>query len=220
MLGRKKVERKLADMLKILWERGFFAEERAFNDIKQELSQELGCNPSSQNLQMALKRARSYLTRKGPRLKYKYIQKYRTKNITLNDKILPDSLIKTLGNDFRTEIIDLKLNFGKSGTCTAFLLRKILEKLIFVAFAKNCLVDRLKDKDGEFVNLSKMLNLATNTKIKGTIFLILKTAKNIAGIKFLGDTAAHNYLVNVDMATIMPVMPFIITAYQELSRKI
>jgi len=47
-----------------------------------------------------------------------------------------------------------------------------------------------------------------------------KTAKEINGIKFLGDASAHNPLINVEMKTIIPQMPFIITAYEELSKKL
>jgi len=52
----------------------------------------------------------------------------------------------------------------------------------------------------------------------GCLFLSPKTAEKIEGIKFLGDTSAHNPLVNVDMETILPQMPFIITAYKELAK--
>ena len=65
-----------------------------------------------------------------------------------------------------------------------------------------------------------MLNLATAHKIVGRPFLMSKTAKEIESIKFLGDTSAHNPIANVSMKTIIPVMPFIITAYTELSKKI
>ncbi len=47
-----------------------------------------------------------------------------------------------------------------------------------------------------------------------------KTAKEIQGIKFLGDTSAHNPLTEVDMKTIIPQMPYIITAYKELAKKL
>ncbi len=129
-------------------------------------------------------------------------------------------IIKFFGKDFETEIADLELNYGNSGTCTAFLLRKILEKLIFLAFAKNGLSDKLKDKDGCFIRLKTMLNLATECKVHGKPFLMPKTAKAIEGIKFLGDTSAHNPITNVKMETIVPQMPFIITAYEELSKKL
>jgi hypothetical protein len=47
-----------------------------------------------------------------------------------------------------------------------------------------------------------------------------KTKREIEGIKFLGDTSAHNSLTNVEMRTIVPQMPFIITAYDELTKKL
>ena len=125
-----------------------------------------------------------------------------------------------MGKDFETELKDITHVYGASGTCTAFLLRKILEKLIFLAFAKNGLSGKLKDKSGDFVGLKTMLNLATQNRLNGKPFLMPKTAKEIDGIKFLGDTSAHNPLINVEMKTIIPQMPFIITAYEELSKKL
>lgn len=114
----------------------------------------------------------------------------------------------------------MKLVYGVSGTCTAFILRKILEKLVFITFAKNGISDKLKDKDGDFIGLKAMLNLCTTNKVNGKPYLMPKTEKEIAGIKFLGDTSAHNPPTNVDMKTIVPQMPFIITAYEELSTKL
>lgn len=130
--------------------------------------------------------------------------------------VFPEKLIKALGREFKTELSDFNLNYEKSGTCTAFLLRKILEKLIFLSFAKNGLADQLKDADGDFLGLKKMLELTTQKKVSGKPFLMPKTKKEIEGIKFLGDTSAHNPLTNVEMRTIIPQMPFIVTAYQEL----
>ena len=40
-----------------------------------------------------------------------------------------------------------------------------------------------------------------------------KPAREIRGIKFLGDASAHNPLIDIDMKTIVPQMPYIITAY-------
>jgi hypothetical protein len=135
-----------------------------------------------------------------------------------SEVVLPEKLIKSLGKTFKTEIDDLNLNYGKSGSCTAFLLRKILEKLLFLVFSKNNLQNKLRDKDGKFITLKLMLDLATKTNINGIPIILPKTAEKIDGIKFLGDTAAHNSLVNVEMKTISTQMPFIITAYQELAK--
>jgi len=68
--------------------------------------------------------------------------------------------------------------------------------------------------------LGTMINIASSEKIRGISFLTPKTAKEIKGIKFLGDAAAHNPLINVDMKTIIPQMPYIITAYEELAKKL
>jgi hypothetical protein len=207
-------------LLKDLWGQGFFSSEKQFQSVKNQLSK-VGSNPSDAALRMALNRAK-FLTQRGTRGDYRYIQKYAAKKIVLTADVLPDELITGLGREFETEIQDLRMNYGQSGTCTAFLLRKILEKLIFLTFAKNGLGSQLEDKTkgGALVGLQTMLNLATAHKVHGKPFLMSKTAKAIEGIKFLGDTSAHNPLVNVSMKTIVPVMPFIITAYSELSKKL
>jgi hypothetical protein len=139
---------------------------------------------------------------------------------SMPEQIFSERLIKTMGKAFETEIKDITFVYGKSGTCTAFLLRKILEKLIFLTFAKNGLSDKLKDNNGDFVGLKTMVNLATANKVQGKPFLMPTTAKEIEGIKFLGDISAHNPLINVEMRTIISQMAFITTAYEELSKKL
>lgn len=151
------------------------------------------------------------------------------RNINKNKKILiieeelfSDKLIRKLKKDFNIEIDDLHHNFGRSGNCTAFLLRKILEKLIYITFSRHGIQTKLEDrtKSGRLVGLEAMINLASSEKIRGIPFLTPKTAKEIKGMKFLGDVAAHNPLTNVDMKTIIPQMPYIITAYEELIKKL
>jgi hypothetical protein len=139
----------------------------------------------------------------------------------VQQELFSDGLLKKLGSNFEIEFRDLQHNFGESGTCTAFLLRKILEKLIHLAFAKQGLVKKLADKTDphRLVGLEAMINLAVSEKPDGVPFLTSKTAKEIQGLKFLGDSAAHNPLANVDMKTILPQMPFIITAFEELAKK-
>jgi len=210
---------KAPQALKYIWEKKFFdKQQRNFQEIKKGIGN-FGCNPSDETLHMALKNAK-FLTRKGAKGAYTYIQKYASKGISLNDDIFPDKLVRDLGKEFETEIKDLNLNYGRSGSCTAFLLRKVLEKLVFLTFAQNGILDQLKNKNGDFVGLKTMLDLCTANKVGGKPYLMSKTAKEIAGIKFLGDTSAHNPLINVDMKTIVPQMPFIITAYEELSTKL
>ncbi len=136
------------------------------------------------------------------------------------EEIFSENLVKTLGKSFEIEMKDVALVYGRSGTCTAFMLRKILEKLIFLTFAKNEIIDKLKDGNGDLVGLKAMLDRCTQNKVNGKPYLMPKTANEIGGIKFLGDVSAHDPLINVDMKTIVPQMPFIITAYEELSTKL
>jgi hypothetical protein len=137
----------------------------------------------------------------------------------ISEQLFSDNLFDKLNSRFSIEISDLHLVFGKSGTCTAFLLRKILEKLIFLAFANNGMESKL-ESNGELMGLKTMIDVATKTKVNGVPFLLPKTGREVSGIKFLGDSSAHNPLVNVDMKTIIPQMPYIITAYEELSYKL
>jgi len=139
----------------------------------------------------------------------------------IEEDLFSERLMKKLKKDFSIEFKDLRDNFGKSGTCTAFLLRKILEKLIYLTFAKNGIETKLEDKTkvGGLVGLETMINIASSEKVRGIPFLTPKTAKEIKGMKFLGDAAAHNPLINIDTKTIVPQMPYIITAFEELSKK-
>jgi hypothetical protein len=139
----------------------------------------------------------------------------------IENQLFSDTILKPLGQNFEIEFQDLHHNFGISGICTAFLLRKILEKLIYLTFAKQGLHLKLtfKGDPNRLVGLEAMINVAVSEKIGGVPFLTPSTARQIQGIKFLGDAAAHNPLANVDMKTILPQMPFIITAFEELAKK-
>ncbi len=213
----------VTDALIILWEEGFFKIHKNFKSVCENLTNR-GNNFPPSSLGRALRQAK-FLTRRGKSGFFEYIQKVNTISREIEkieEDLFSDELIKKLGKDFKYEIEDLKLNFGKSGNCTAFLLRKILEKLIYITFAKHNLVSELEDKSQSrrLIGLSGMINVASLEKIKGIPFLLPKTAKEIQGIKFLGDTSAHNPLTEVDMKTIIPQMPYIITAYKELAKKL
>ncbi len=77
-----------------------------------------------------------------------------------------------------------------------------------------------KARPGGWVGLKDMIETAAREKLNGVPFLVSKTASEIKGIKFLGDTAAHNPLVGVANSTILPQMPYIITAYEELAQRL
>jgi len=140
---------------------------------------------------------------------------------TAGDLFSP-ALMGRLSRDFKDELDELSDNYNKNGNSTAFLLRKILEKLIIIVFSKNSKEHLLEDakRPGGWIGLEKMIDIASKEKLGGIPFLIPSTARKISGIKFLGDTAAHNPLASVDMSAITPQMPYIITAYEELSKRL
>jgi hypothetical protein len=141
------------------------------------------------------------------------------KLIELQQDLFSPELTRKLQKDFGREIEELRDNFGKHGNCTAFLLRKILEKLLIIVFAKNAKEHLLEDaqRPGGWKGLKEMIGIAAREKSGGVPFLTNKTADEMKGVKFLGDTAAHNPKVSVAMSTIIPQMPYMITAYEELA---
>jgi len=206
----------------LLWNRGFFKDGRTLNEVSSEITSQFDNNFGSVEISKALGKA-SFLRCTGKRGSFKYIQKTSPVNKkiqNIEENLFSEELMKKLGKSFETEINDLRWNFNHSGTCTAFLLRKILEKLIFKTFAKNNLSHKLEDSSGRGIGLETMVNIASAEKIAGVPFLIPKTGEKIKGIKFLGDVSAHNPLTNVDVETIIPQMPYIVTAYKELAEKL
>ena len=126
--------------------------------------------------------------------------------------------IRGLGRKFENDHRELCICYGNScGNVTAFLLRKISEKTLFHVFAKHENIDKLKDKQGNFLGLQGMLKVASEEKIDGVPCLTPKTCKKVQGIKFLGDVAAHNFLVDIDIEEIREQLPYILVAIKELS---
>jgi hypothetical protein len=133
---------------------------------------------------------------------------------------LPHELLRKLGSPFSVDLAELHANFGKHGNATAFLLRKILEKLLLIVFGKLGRAPAIEDqrRPGGWRGLQEIVHIAAREKVGGLPILLPKTANEIQGIKILGDAAAHNPLVNVSTTTILPQMPFLITAFEELAR--
>jgi hypothetical protein len=209
------------EALRLLWQEGFFRDWQNQESVAVRMG-ERGQNFQPSTLRMALMRAGHLIHRKQNNL-IEYIQ---TKPAIskavdkIENELFENTLIRKFGKDFEIEIKDLQHNFGISGNCTAFLLRKILEKLIFITFARHGLQAKLEDPSvsGRLVGLETMINTAAREKANGIPLLMSRTAQEIRGVKFLGDASAHNPLTEVDMKTIIPQMPFIITAYKELLR--
>ncbi len=221
----KKTADSAPEALRLLWQEGLFKRWTDQDKIAESLGKR-GNNFPENTLSVALLRAAgAFLVRRKKQdgSGFEYIQKKPaiSKEVdTIEVDLFDEDLIKRLGKSFEREFADLRLNFGKSGNCSAFLLRKILEKLIYISFAKKGLASKLEDASapGRIVGLEAMINTAAREKVDDIPFMMPKTAEEIRGIKFLGDASAHNPLIDVDMKMILPQMPFIIAAYKELAR--
>ena len=146
----------------------------------------------------------------------------RTKVLKIEEELFSSHLERKMKRSFRNELDELRFNFGTNPNCTAFLLRKILEKLIIIVISKHSKKALVEDpsRPGRWIGLAEMIDVAAREKLLGIPFLVPRTAGELKGIKFLGDTSAHNPLASVSNETIIPQMPFIITAYEELAKRL
>lgn len=210
--------------VELLWQDSFFKVGRTLKDVSARITEKWESNFLPPEISNALGNAR-FLIRSGKRGFFLYKQRISAvskKVDRIEDELFSDDLVNKLSKDFKIELDDLHHNFGYSGNCTAFVLRKILEKEIYLTFAKNRILTKLEDNNGKgnLIGLGAMVDTAAREKIGGIPILQPQTAGNIKSIKFLGDVSAHNPLTNVDMETILPQMPFIITAYKELAERL
>ncbi len=151
----------------------------------------------------------------------KFLREKRKRKVPLFGEELFDRLQRHVG----PELMELTSNYeANNPNATAFLLRKILEKLLYFVFSKNRMIDRIK-KDltnpaFRLVGLEDMINIAKNEVVDHNRILLEQTANGVLSAKFLGDMAAHSPTASIDKKMIKIAMPFMLTAYCELVAKI
>ena len=214
------------ELLKMFYNEGFFKEDKGLKDVRNELKNR-GFNFSDQlicgSLMSApfLSRSRKlrgnnkFAQREPPQSKIK-----EEKRDEIN-KVLSELTEKKLGERFQQDIRELNASFTHDcGNSTAFLLRKILEKAIFYVFVQNGNTDSVKGKDGKILGLDALLDLCKREKIKGEFILLPKTVDEIHGLKFLGDSAAHDYLADIELHDLNHQLPIWTMALKQLINKL
>jgi len=191
------------EKIDLFWEEGYFKIKRKTRDVSKKLNK-LGINPTNP----------ADILKKRPYLRYKkgfWVQKLPPKKEIITKTGDINEIEKILGQKFGREINELKIALKHQPNCTAFLMRKILEKLLFIIISKSDYkknIDAYKKKNkGELPSLTNLLNWAQNAEIKNIHIATPNNVKKIQGSKFLGDTAAHNYLTTVGFEDIKPEMP-------------
>jgi len=212
------------ELIKMLYTEGFFSDWQGLKEVKLELEKK-GFNFSDQLINTSLNNAvrKNILSKKKISGKNRYSQKQppeikiKEKETKDLNKVLSEITKKKLGERFQQEIRELNIAFTYDcGTSGAFLLRKILEKMIILVLNSNSQSSLLKDSNGKSRGLEALINICSQNKIKNNFILQNQTAQKLLGIKFLGDTAAHNPIANVDLETLNPQLPYWITAVKEL----
>lgn len=157
---------------------------------------------------------------KGMEIYCNDLEVYLEEGLSDSQDLFSPALQALLGKAFEVEYCDLRLVYNKSGTCTAFLLRKMLEKAAFIALSKAGKHAELVDLQGRSKGMDALLDMASKEKVGHYSILSPKTYKMIQGAKYLGDSAAHNPIAVVDMHEIIPQLPFVTMALKEMGRAI
>jgi len=217
------------ELIKMLYNEGYFSNWKTQKEVRGYLEKKR-FNFSKQLILLSLKNAvkKGFLTK---RIENKHILfsqreppeiKIKKKEIEKLNEVLSKITTKKLGERFQQDIRELNIAFTYDcGNSAAFLLRKILEKSIFFVFAANNKTDLIKyKKSNQLIGLESMINLSSKEKIKGLPILLPKTAKELLGIKFSGDSAAHDYLADIEVSEINLQLPFWTMAIKQLTDKI
>lgn len=103
-------------------------------------------------------------------------------------------LLGSLGPKFSEEKEELKITYGRCNLSTAFLLRRILEKSLDLAFKQNGFKSKIYH-NGDRKGLKNMLSKAVKSEDEeGNSFIDSSTERRIKKHpKFVGDSAAHNF---------------------------
>jgi len=213
------------ELIKMFYSEGFFSNWRTTKEVKEKLV-EKGFNFDDPLIGMSLINAtkQGILSKRKTAGKIEYSQKQppeikiKESEIKELNSILSDLTSKKLGNRFQQDIKELNIAFTYDcGNSAAFILRKILEKTIFYVLSTNDKSELIKDKtDDSFLGLEAMINICSREKINGVPILMPKTAKELLGIKFLGDAAAHDYLADIEVKDINHQLSYWTIAIKEL----
>lgn len=212
------------ELIKMFYTEGFFSEWQSISDVKNEFEKR-GFNFSIQLINMSLNNAvrKNILSKKKISGSNKYSQrqppeiKIKEKETTELNKVFSDITKKKLGERFQQDIRELNVSFTNDcGNSAAFILRKILEKTIFFVLSTNGKASLMKDLQGKSLGLNSLINLCASEDIKGVSIILPKTAQELLGMKFLGDSAAHDYLANVELTDINHQLPYWTMAIKQL----
>ena len=185
-----------------LWQIEWFSEFRKPKEIEDKIDKDFGIYVSNVIPTLKLKKFHKKL-RNFPKKGWRQIKAPKNKGIKKESNL--KEIKECLGSAFEKEIKELEIVSNICPNCTAFLMRKILEKLLFITISKSNnkkAIDRIKTSQSRLPNLSELLNIARSSEIDDKHILAPKNIDKLGGSKFLGDTSAHDYLTSVSFEDI------------------
>ena len=196
------------EAVEYLWKIEWFKEFRKPKEIEDKIEKDFGIYVENVIPTLKLKKFNKkikYFPKKG----WKQIRAPIEKGIKKESNL--EEIRGCLGDAFKQEMGELVLVSNSCPNSTAFLMRKILEKLLYIIISKSDnkqkIIELRKNQD-RLPNLSELINLAKSAEIDDKYIIAPKNINKIEGSKFLGDTSAHDYLTNVSFEDIKNELTF------------
>src|SRR3989344_1662537 len=193
---------KKSDIIDFFWDEGYFEAYRTVKEISDKIWKDYKVDAGNITMTLKLKKYLRNSSGKG----WKQIKPPSKKFVTKSDDIV--ELQNILGVKFEKEIYELKIALQNQPDCTAFLMRKILEKLLFLTLIKSNQKDKIdeykKKNFGKLPQLGNLINLAKMAQINNIYVTTSNNLDRVENSKFLGDNSAHNYLINISFEDIKP----------------
>ncbi|GEM_PF-3292039 len=196
------------EAINYLWQTGWFNRFRKPKEIKDKIEGDFGLYVANIIPTLKLKK----FQKKIKNFKNKGWKQIRAaKEMGVKKESNLEEIKASLGNAFIREMEELELISATCPSSTAFMMRKILEKLLFITISKSNKKQDITDirtNKNRLPKLSELINIARVAEINNKHIIAPKNIEKIEGSKFLGDTSAHDYLTSVSFEDITNEISF------------
>jgi hypothetical protein len=205
-----------SEAVEYLWKIGWFKDFKSPKEIKDKIENEFEIYSSNIIPILKLRKLKKKI-KKFPK-GWKQITSSKEKGIKKESSL--EEIKSCLGKDFKKEMNELDYVSSTCPNCTAFLMRKILEKLLFIIISKSNKknnIDKIKASEDRLSNLTELLNIAKLSEINNKHIIPPKNIEKLSGSKFLGDVSAHDYLTSISFEDIQNEISIWRISIKELS---
>jgi len=196
------------EAVKYLWQIRWFKEFRKPKEIKEKIEKDFEIYVENIIPTLKLRKFNKKI-KNFPKKGWKQIRAPSEKGVKKDSNL--EEIKECLGDVFKKEMDELALVSNNCPNSTAFLMRKILEKLLYITISKSDKKNRitkLREEQNRLPTLSELINLAKSAEIDDKHIIAPKNITKIDGSKFLGDTSAHDYLTSVSFEDIKNEISF------------